>query len=107
MLLGKIIGTAVATQKYSGMDGAKLLVVQPLDKQLRPRGSVQVAVDTPLLSAGVNDVVYLVRSREAMLAYDPNSMLPIDLAVVGVVERVDVLAEAELSLVEGVNRFHG
>ncbi|MBK9229514.1 MAG: EutN/CcmL family microcompartment protein [Anaerolineae bacterium] len=39
MLLGKIVGSAVATRKYEGLQGAKLLVVQPLDKHLHARGA--------------------------------------------------------------------
>lgn len=97
MLLGKIVGSAVATHKYEGLEGAKLLVVQPLDKNLAARGRLQVAVDTGRLSAGQGDIVYLVRAREAMLAYTTSAMLPIDLAVVGIVEAVDV--QRDLSLV--------
>ncbi len=99
MILGKIIGTAVATQKYAGLEGVKLLVVQPLDKHLRPRGSVQVAVDTARLSSGLHDIVCLMRSREAMLAYTTTAMLPIDLAVVGIVESVDVDDRLSLELI--------
>ncbi len=99
MILGKIVGTAVATQKYAGLEGAKLLVVQPLDKHLQPRGALQVAVDTPRLSAGLNDIVCLMRSREAMLAYTTTAMLPIDLAVVGIVETVEVDDDVALELI--------
>ncbi len=91
MLLGRVVGTGVATQKYPGLDGAKLLVVQPVDKHLRARGTRQVAVDTAGLAAGAGDLVCLVRAREAMLAYTTTQMLPIDLAVVGVVERIDLI----------------
>ncbi len=99
MLLGRIVGTAVATHKYPGLEGAKLLVVQPLDKMLRSRGAQQVAVDTAGLGAGLNDVVYMVRAREAMLAYTTSAMLPIDLAVVGIVETVDVSDALTLELI--------
>ena len=98
MILGKIVGTAVATQKYAGLEGAKLLVVQPLDKHLQPRGALQVAEATPRLSAGLNDIVCLMRSREAMLAYTTTAMLPIDLAVVGIVETVEVDDDLALEL---------
>ncbi len=105
MLLGQIVGSAVATQKYPGMEGAKLLIVQPVDKHLRARGSLQVAVDTAGLSAGRRDVVFLVRAREAMLAYTTTEMLPIDLAVVGVVERIDLIEGEDWPLGEGYTRF--
>ena len=86
MLLGKIVGTAVSTIKYPGLEGVKLLVVQPLNKKLEPTGSLKVAADA-FLRAGVNDVVVMVRSREASLALEVKGT-PADLAVVGVVESV-------------------
>lgn len=105
MFLGRIVGSAVATQKYPGLEGAKLLVVQPVDKRLRARGALQVAVDTAGLAAGPGDVVYLVRAREAMLAYTSTQMLPIDLAVVGVVERIDLIEGDDWPLHDGYSRF--
>ncbi len=88
MLLGKIIGTAVATIKYPGLEGVKLLVVQPLNKKLQPIGPRKVAADASL-SAGIGDIVVMVRSREASLALEVKGT-PTDLAVVGIVETVDV-----------------
>ena len=87
MLLGKIVGTAVATIKYPGLEGVKLLVVQPLNKRLEPVGSLKVAADA-FLRAGSGDVVVLVRSREASLALEVKGT-PTDLAVVGIVETVN------------------
>ncbi|RME48933.1 MAG: ethanolamine utilization protein EutN [Caldilineae bacterium] len=87
MLLGKIVGTAVATIKYPGLEGVKLLVVQPLNKKLEPVGSLKVAADA-FLRAGIGDVVVLVRSREASLALEVKGT-PTDLAVVGIVEAVN------------------
>jgi len=87
MLLGKIVGTAVATIKYPGLEGVKLLVVQPLNKKLEPVGSLKVAADA-FLRAGAGDVVVLVRSREASLALEVKGT-PTDLAVVGIVETVN------------------
>ena len=52
MLLGKIVGSAVATRKYEGLQGAKLLVVQPLDKHLRARHWRGCGVCVPLRSLG-------------------------------------------------------
>jgi ethanolamine utilization protein EutN len=85
MYLGRVIGTVVASRKYEGLEGAKLLLVQPLDDQLQPTGPVQAAVDT--VKAGPDDLVYLVGSREAALALDP-WFVPVDAAIVGVVDHV-------------------
>ena len=86
MYLGKVIGTVVATQKYEGLEGTKLLVVTPLNHRLERSGDDQVAVDT--VRAGRGDLVYLVGSREAALALDP-WFVPVDAAIVGIVDDVD------------------
>jgi len=84
MLFGRVKGTTVATIKYPGCEGFKLLVVQPLNKNLQPVGGLQVAVD--VVQAGRGDLCVMVRSREASLALPDNKVLPIDLALVGVVD---------------------
>jgi ethanolamine utilization protein EutN len=86
MYLGEVRGTVVATVKSEGLEGAKLLLVQPVDGRRRPVGALEVAVDT--VQAGVGDFVYLVGSREAALALDP-SFVPVDAAIVGIVDDVD------------------
>lgn len=86
MYLGQVIGTVVAERKYDGLEGKKLLVVQPLDHRRQPTGEPQVAVDT--VRAGRGDFVYLVGSREAALACDP-WFVPVDAAIVGIVDQLD------------------
>jgi ethanolamine utilization protein EutN len=85
MYLGRIVGTVVASTKYEGLAGQKLLLVQPLDESKNPSGSIEVAVDT--VRAGEGDLVFLVGSREAALALEP-SFVPVDAAVVGIVDAV-------------------
>ena len=86
MYLGRVLGRCVATTLVPGLAGKKLLVVQPLDHRGRPSRPPEVAVDT--VQAGPGDHVYLVGSREASLALDP-SFVPVDAAIVGVVDDVD------------------
>ena len=104
MLLGKIIGTAVATIKTTELTGVKLLVVQILDKNLQSAGAPKVAADAT--QAGVGDLVFLVRAREAALALE-NSFVPVDLTAIGVVDQVNIdesLKNFELS--SGLSKFH-
>lgn len=89
MYLGRVIGTVVATVKCEGLEGKRLLVVQPLDHHLAPSGSPEVAVDT--VSASHGTLVYLVGSREAALALAP-SFVPVDSAIVGIVDHVGASA---------------
>ncbi len=85
MNLGRVIGTVVATQKYEGLQGCKLLLVQPLDHEGRKAGDYLVAVDT--VRAGVGELIYFVNSREAALALTP-WFVPVDAAIVGIVDEV-------------------
>jgi microcompartment protein CcmK/EutM len=86
MYLGIVTGTVVAARKASGLEGKKILLVQPVDEHKKPVGDVQAAIDT--VQAGVGDFVYLVGSREAALACDP-WFVPVDAAIVGIVDGVD------------------
>ncbi|MCA9670744.1 MAG: EutN/CcmL family microcompartment protein [Myxococcales bacterium] len=86
MHLGRVIGTVVADRKYEGLEGKKLLVVQPLDHRREPTGEAIVSVDTA--QAGPGDFVYLTVSREAALALDP-WFVPVDSAIVGIVDQLD------------------
>jgi ethanolamine utilization protein EutN len=87
MYLGVVTGTVVAERKAAGLEGTKLLLVQPVDDTGRSTGDVQVAVDT--VQAGVGDRVYLVGSREAALALTP-WFVPVDAAIVGIVDGLHI-----------------
>ncbi|MBM3138373.1 MAG: ethanolamine utilization protein EutN [Chloroflexi bacterium] len=105
MLFGKVKGTAVCTQKYPGTEGIKLLVVQPLDKHLQPQGGLQVAVD--VVQAGPDDLCVMVRSREAALAMPEIKFVPVDLALIGIVDEFEVRPDGEFDfkLKKGWNRY--
>lgn len=105
MLFGRVKGTAICTMKYPGTEGLKLLVVQPLNKKLEPIGILQVAAD--VVQAGPGDLCVMVRSREAALAMKDEKFVPIDLALIGIVDELEVKpdGEFEYTLKAGVNRF--
>ncbi len=86
MYLGIVTGTVVAERKAAGLEGKKILLVQPVDEHRAPIGDVQAAIDT--VQAGVGELVYLVGSREAALACDP-WFVPVDAAIVGIVDGVE------------------
>ena len=88
MKFGRVIGTVVATRKYEGLEGIKLLVVQPLDRELSPLGEPQVAADATA-QAGLGHLVFMVASREGAQAL-PEVFVPVDLAITGIVDEVDV-----------------
>src|SRR5512146_674180 len=105
MLFGRVKGNAVCTLKYPGTEGLKLLVVQPLNKKLEPVGGLQVAAD--VVQAGVGDLCVMVRSREAALAMPDIKFVPIDLALVGIVDELEVRPDGEFdyTLHAGHNQF--
>jgi len=85
--LAEVTGTLVATIKYEGLEGAKFLIVQPLDREQKPVGTPVVAADAVAM-AGPGELVYIVESREAALAM-PVPFVPVDHAIVGIVDHVE------------------
>lgn len=97
------MGRAVCTMKDPGLTGVHLLLVQPLDKNLQPRDTLQVAAD--VVKAGPGDLCVMVRAREAALAMRRERFVPVDLALVGVVDEMDVRRGISIRLSSGVNSF--
>ena len=89
MQLARVTGTLVASVKADGLEGVKFLIVQPLDRRRRPEGSPVVAADGVHM-AGPGELVYIVGAREAAQAL-PNTFVPVDHAVVGIVDAVEEL----------------
>jgi ethanolamine utilization protein EutN len=105
MLFGLVHGTAICSIKYPDLEGMKLLVVQPLDKELRPVGPMQVAVD--VVMAGPGDLCVMVRSREASLALREHKFVPVDLALIGIVDELVVRPDGDFdfTLKQGVTQY--
>ncbi len=87
MILGKVIGTVVATKKVPSFKGVKLNVVQPLDENLNPAGSPLIAADSTGQAAR-GEIVFYVRSRDACQAFDP-PFIPVDASIVAIVDMVE------------------
>lgn len=86
MILAKVTGNIVASHKYSDFDGAKILIVQPLDLDNNPSGEELLAVDG--VDAGPGDLVLLVQDGFAASAAVGKKSAAIDVAVIGVVDEV-------------------
>lgn len=95
MQLGRVIGTVVATMKYEGLEGIKLLIVQPLDRHQEPEGLPVVAADAVHM-AGPGELIYFVGSREAAQAL-PETFVPVDHAIVGIVDAAEELSPGSAS----------
>ena len=88
MILARVVGTVVATQKHPKFEGAKLLLVQPLTLDDKPRGTTLLAVDS--LGAGVDEKVLIVMEGRAAGEALGKKGAPVDAAVIGIVDVVDV-----------------
>src|SRR5690242_14043509 len=86
VLLARVSGVVVATPKAGELDGLRLAVLQPVDAAGKPRGRPAVAVDT--LGAAEGQVVVAVSAAPARAIQGLESK-PVDLAVAGILDRVD------------------
>jgi len=90
VILGRVTGVVVATHKHYKLEGRKLLLVQPLDLQDKPRGSVLLAVDG--VDAGEGDRVLVVQEGKSASMVSERAESPLDAAVVAVVDAVDLVS---------------
>lgn len=88
MQLARVVGTVVATQKHETFSGAKLLLVQPVGLDDTPRGTAILAVDS--VGAGVREKVLIVMEGRAAGEALGRKGAPVDAAIVGIVDSVDV-----------------
>ena len=88
MQLGRVIGTVVSTQKHYKLEGAKLLLVQPLTLDDQPRGIPLLTIDS--VGAGVGEKVLLVIEGKAAGAALRRKAAPVDAAIIGIVDTVTV-----------------
>jgi ethanolamine utilization protein EutN len=86
--IARVVGTMVATQKHRKFEGAKLLMVQPLNLDDTPRGNVLLAVDG--VGAGVHEKVLIVIEGRAAGEALGKKGAPVDAAIIGIIDQVDV-----------------
>jgi len=89
MIIARILGTVVSTQKDERLLGKKLLIVKPLDLDGADQNGYIVAVDT--VGAGFHEKVIVVGGSSARLA-EGNKDCPVDSAIIGVIDHIDYTA---------------
>jgi ethanolamine utilization protein EutN len=92
MLIARVIGTLVATQKHEKLHGAKLLLVQPLTLEDEPRGPALLAIDS--VGAGVGEKVLVVIEGRAAGEALGRKAAPVDTAIIGIIDSVTLDATA-------------
>jgi microcompartment protein CcmK/EutM len=87
MQIARVIGTVVSTQKNKKFEGAKLLLVQPMDPDDTPRGHAILAIDG--VGAGVNERVLVVLEGRAAGEALGKKAAPVDAAIVGIIDQIE------------------
>jgi ethanolamine utilization protein EutN len=95
MQIARVIGTLVATQKHRKLEGAKLLLVQPLALDGTNRGVPLLAIDS--VGAGVGETVLLVIEGRAAGEALQRKAAPVDAAIIGIVDSLTVQDEVHAS----------
>ncbi len=91
-MIGRVVGDLVATQKHPSHEGRKVLLVQPLNLDGSNRGDAVVALDA--VDAGIGDLVlFTTDGFAAMTAVGRPAGSPIDMAVIGFIDRIELLPE--------------
>jgi ethanolamine utilization protein EutN len=86
--IARVVGNVIATQKHRKFEGAKLLLVQPVTLDDQPRGPALLAVDS--VGAGVHEkVLVVIEGRAANDAIGAKGA-PVDAAIIGIIDAVDV-----------------
>lgn len=88
MYLGKVIGTIVSTSKQEGLVGSKLLIVGRLNEMQQETGQTEIAIDT--VGAGCGEIV-IVSNGSSARTVDGMDGSPVDAAIVGIVDAVELL----------------
>jgi microcompartment protein CcmK/EutM len=89
MLIGRVIGELVATQKHPSHEGRKVLLVQPLNLDGSNRGDAVIALDA--VDAGAGDRVLVATEGFSAMTAVGRAQSPIDMAVIGFIDQVDLL----------------
>jgi ethanolamine utilization protein EutN len=92
MILARVVGNIVATQKNPRYGGARVMLCQQMTPEGEETGMTLLALDS--VDAGEGDVVLIVQEGwSASTAATKEAGAAIDSAIVGVVDRIDLLAD--------------
>jgi microcompartment protein CcmK/EutM len=87
MQICRVVGTVVSTQKNRKLEGAKLLLVQPISLEGQDRGTALLAIDS--VGAGVGERVLVVIEGKAAGDALRRKAAAVDAAIIGIVDSLD------------------
>jgi len=93
MQICRVVGTVVSTQKNKKLEGAKLMLVQPLTLEDTPRGTALLAIDS--VGAGIGEKVLVVIEGKAAGAALGKKAAAVDAAIIGIIDEVDIGDQVE------------
>ena len=94
MILARVVGNVVATQKNERYEGSRVMICQPINLRGEETGATVLALDS--VDAGVGDTILLVQEGwSASTAATGVAGAAIDSAIVGVVDRIDLYEKVE------------
>ncbi len=82
MLVGKVVGSVVATRKNENLVGNKFLIVQPMESMADQKRIV--AIDN--VGAGIGEIVLVTQGSAARFVSGGVANAPVDAAIVGIVD---------------------
>jgi ethanolamine utilization protein EutN len=88
MQIGMVVGTVTSTQKSTKLDSAKLMLVQLLTLDDKPRGAAILAIDS--VGAGVGEKVLVVIEGRAAGEALGKKAAPVDAAIIGIIDQVQL-----------------
>ena len=88
MIIARVVGQVVATRKHPSHEGRKILLVQPLTPEGQERGDAALALDW--VGAGEGERVLVVAEGWSAMTSVERPSSPIDMAVVGVIDSIEL-----------------
>lgn len=88
MNIGKVVKKVISTIKHTSYQNLPLLIVQPLDINLLPKGAEVLAID--FVGADVNEIVLLMKEGSSVQQMLNNKEAPADAAIVGIIDEIEL-----------------
>jgi microcompartment protein CcmK/EutM len=88
VIIARVVGNIVASQKQASHEGKKILLLQPVDLEGQPMGDLVVALDA--VDAGVGDRVLAIQEGFSAMTSVGHVESPIDAAVIGIIDLVEM-----------------
>ncbi|MEW5814524.1 MAG: EutN/CcmL family microcompartment protein [Spirochaetota bacterium] len=87
MILSRVVGNVVSTVKHGFLHGHKLMIVQPVCPDGKPKGKSMIAIDT--VQSGIGDTVLVLDEGNSARTIVGDKMAPVRTVVVGIVDNIE------------------